>query len=270
MIQHRKTRIGIVNAGKFKNRMAVAEGVHIDEEALSILQHHIFDVVITVENMVIFRHISNQLTELLGQLGWKIICQKICPIGCNRLHIRQGIGFHRSGMNQLQQLNTHLHHLIHRLFTANQQLCIAGGVEQLKNGAITAFFDSHHIIGNRRRHPCYKSSACKLTLTFDFRQGVRIKIGFNNGVTVNPVDLAVGPLTDDFTSLNGDGAKPLLDVHHLHKARHIKNFIKVGTDIHETCVIHILLQAQQHSEPCTADIIQLFAVKNHRVRRMLL
>ena len=155
------------------------------------MQHDVLDVIVAVHQMRILRHGVDQRIQLFKLLRWQVIFQKARPIQGDRLHIRQDLGSHLLGVNELEELNTHLRQLVRRFFALYEELGIACRVQQFKNRTVAAAFDTHHIVGDRRRHACDKGQPRKLPSPMDFGQRVGVEVDFDDGIGVDTVYLAV-------------------------------------------------------------------------------
>ena len=65
----------------------------------------------------------------------------------------------------------------------------------------------------------------------DFGQRVGVEVDFDDGIGVDTVYLAVGPLTDHLAVLNGNHAIGLVHLHHLGEARHLEDIVKIRVDV---------------------------------------
>ena len=242
--------------------MTKAQGIHIDQQAFSVLQHHILQVIIPVHHMHILRNSIDQRIKLIKQIFRQIILEELRPIQRNGFHIRHGSGFDDLGMDELEHIDTHGCDLIQGLFPADQELCVAFCIEQLINGAVTAAFDTDHIKRNGSGHSEDKSGPGKLPLPVDLLDGVFVQENFYDGIPVDAVDLPVGALSDDLTAFHGNNTVCLFNRHHFGKTGHIKNFIHIGMDIDQPCIIYFLFEAQDHTESGTGGEIQFVAIQN--------
>ena len=109
----------------------------------------------------------------------------------NFLHIRHGSRLYGFAVDQFQKIYAHPGYFVQRLFPADKQFCIAFGIQQFKNRAVSSAFNPHHIVRDRRRHTGYKCSAGKLTFPSDFRKRIGIQINLDNRIRINAVNLTV-------------------------------------------------------------------------------
>ena len=56
MVYKAVSLIGVVHACQLKDGMPVAEGIHIDEEALPVLKHNVFQMIIPVHQVLVCRN----------------------------------------------------------------------------------------------------------------------------------------------------------------------------------------------------------------------
>ena len=103
----------------------------------------------------------------------------------------------------------------------------------------------------------------------DICKRLRIEIGLDHGVAVDPIDLTVGALSDHLAAFNGDNAVRLLDVHHLGKARHIEDLIYVGRHIDKLGIRHSLFHAQNDAKACAGDVGKPLTIQDDAFGRFL-
>ena len=270
MIYRAVSAIGIVHAGQFKNRMSMAQRVHIDQQHLTVLQHNVLDVIVSMHHMHVLRHRFNERVQLLKLILRQVILQKTRPVQRNRSHVRHAVRPHRLGMDQFQEIRAHLCHFIDCLFFADQQFGKARRVQQLKHRSVSAAFDAYHIIWNRGGHADHECSPGQLPLSLYLRKRIRIQIHLDNRITIDPVYFPICPLADHLASFNRENAVCLFHLHHVCKSRHFKDIVDLRMRVDNLRIIHILLQPEDNAQPCAGRVLQLIKIHNNGLSRMLL
>lgn len=164
-------------------------------------------------------------------------------------------------MDFLDQINIQPHIFIQFFRFPGNQLGKRLGIEQFKYRSI-ALSHPHHIIGNGSRNAQNKGPPGQIPLPVNIGQGVGIEIYFDNGIRIQPVYLAIGPLTDHLAALHRKLTICLFHRHHFGKARHLQNFVYAGLGMDDPEPRLVFPEAKDDTQPGAGDIIQLFRIQN--------
>ena len=178
----------------------MAEFIHVDQQALLFLIHNIPEMIISVEHVHIVRHRVDQRIELVIYFSRHVVFQDFDPVQGSVFDIRHNPLFHRTGVDEFQEFDTHFHKFIQALFSALQKLNIGFCVQQLINRAVAPFFNLNHIIGDRRRNAEDKSGTGQFPLMMNSRQGICIFVHLDDVFPVKAIYLPVRPLADQLAA----------------------------------------------------------------------
>ena len=267
-IDQPEAHIGVVHKRQLENRISVTQLVHVDQQALAVLVHHVLDVVVPVHQVGILRHGCDQPAEFFILFRVQALLRGLRPAQHLLLHRRQDVVLHFLGVDDFQQVDASLRDLVRRLFTAVEQVSKAFGVQQLKHGAVAAVFNAYHVIGNGRRHPRHEGQPRQFPLPVNILQRVGIQEDLHDRIRGDPVDLTVGAPADHLAPFHRDDAVSFSDIRQVRKPRHIQDFIHFGMNIDEFRVRHLLDQPQKYPQPRAGSVLQLVAVQVDPVVRM--
>ena len=123
----------IVDRGKLKERISLAQGIHIDKQHLSVLHHHILCVVVAVDHMVVYWNCFHQSMKFFPFCAVKIVLEEVDPTYHYSTLIWHILGSYLGGVDFLKEIHIELHILVQIFRLLGNKLREGLGIQKLKD-----------------------------------------------------------------------------------------------------------------------------------------
>ena len=243
--------------------MACCQRIHIDQEHLAVLQFQVPGMIVSVDHMVIMRHILHQPDQFGADRRIELFLYKTRPDEGRILHVRQLSLWYHSTVDLPQHLDIFFHAPVHLLRLSSQDPGKRSRVQKFEYGTVmVAHFDD--IIGDRCRDPEDQRQLGHFPLMPDLLKRILVVVHLDHIILIDPVDGSVRTAADLLAAFDADDTVGLLHHHDLGEARHIKDLVDFRADARDLHLRPGLLHSQQDPQTCTGNVVKRRCVDHHR------
>ena len=209
-----------------KDRVALTEGVHVDEKRLAVLHHDVLHLGVAVDNAVLLGDLVEHLFQAAVELRIKILRRHI-KIARELLLCRSQLaGRNGAPVHEPQKLRVHLYDRVRVFGLLDQQVVERFCVQHLEHRA-EALADLDYVVGDSCRNAGNKSRPRHFLLVLYHRKAVRSFIDLDYRLLVDAVDGAVKAAAYYLAAVNAYPAALLRYLEKLGEARGLKYIVNV-------------------------------------------